>query len=639
MKKEHKKKSQDISSREKAAALPVRLESVLDDVGDAISIQDRDFRVLYQNRTHKALTGDHVGEFCYRAYNRRKDVCPGCPVAMTFEDGSVHTIRKQGESDLGNRYVEIISSSLKDSAGNIIAGIESVRDITERKKTEEALVSSEQKYLALLNNIQDGVYLVRDFRFQYVNENLARMIGYTAGEMIGNEVSHFIAPEDVAMVSGYYARRTSGESAPEEYECHLLHKDGHTRITVIIHAGAVTLEDGVIALGTIKNVTERKKLEDELLENQKLEILGNLAGGIAHEYNNILTAIAGNISLAKMYAKPGLEVHDILTEAEKASLRAKHLTQQLLTFSKGGSPVKKVFPFSEILRNSASFILSGSAIKCEFSLPDDPLPVDGDENQISQAVNNIIINAKESMPQGGSILITAEVIELDTEKPFHFRTGKYIKLSLKDQGIGIPKEFLPRVFEPFFTTKKDHEGLGLTTTYSVIKKHNGYISIQSQPGAGTTIIIYLPIARADISQEETGAMAYPTGRGRVLVMEDEGLVQTVIARMLDQCGFDADFAKNGEETLEFYARAIESGKYYDAVIMDLIIPGGMGGRETIGKLLELDPEVKAVVSSGYSSDPIMANYREYGFKYVLPKPYKMEELCTILSKAKSALPD
>lgn len=610
----------------------------LDAMGEAISIQDIEFRVIYQNGAHKGLIGDQTGKHCYEAYEKSEKICDGCPVAQSFLDGGIHTAERTGTSHNGPVHVEVTAAPLRDDSGKIVAGIEQVRNITARKLAEAALRKSEDMYRSLLNNIQDGVYIITDSKLQYVNDTLARMLGYAPEEMTGRDFRAFIAPDDRETVSEYYRLRQEGKAAPHEYECRLLHRDGDSHIAVNIHAGIVSLPEGSSSLGTIKNITDRRRLEEELLETQKLEILGNLAGGIAHEYNNILTAIAGNISLAKMYAKPGLEVFDILTEAEKASLRAKHLTQQLLTFSKGGSPIKKAFPFAELLQDAAGFVLSGSVIQCQYFLADSPLPVEGDQSQISQAVNNILMNAKESMPRGGTVRISADIIDLDTEKPFHFREGKYVKVTFEDQGIGIPKEFLSKIFDPFFTTKKDHEGLGLTTTYSVVKKHNGYISVQSEPGRGTTLTLYLPVARQEISSEETSAMGYPTGRGVVLVMEDEDLVRTVIERMLDQCGYDADFAKDGEEAVAIYTRAMESGKPYDAVIMDLIIPGGMGGREAIAKLLALDPEVKAIVSSGYSSDPIMANYREYGFRYVLPKPYKMEELCHILGRATKNLP-
>lgn len=631
MKEKIKKENQGNQGLDELCKKIANMEDILAAIGDAISIQDTDFRIIYQNEAHKNLIGDHAGGYCYRAYNRRDIICEGCPVVKSFTDGGIHTIEKTGGGD--NKFiVEITASSLRDSSGKIIAGIEVVRDITRRRKADEALRKSEEQYRILLENIQDGVFVVLHGKLKFVNDSLAKMAGYTADEITGREFQAFIAPEDVERLSEYYAKRQEGRSAPREYECRLLHKDGISRILVKVNVGTILYEDGIASLGTVKDITGNRKIEEELQKTQKMEILGGLAGGIAHEFNNILTAIVGNIALAKMYAKPGLEIFDILTEVEMASLKAKNLTQQLNTFSKGGNPVKRIFSLADLIRDSVNFALSGSTIRCEFLVQDDLLPVEGDENQINQALNNLIVNAKDAMPQGGIVQVKAENIMLYPENPFNLGDGKYIKISVMDHGVGIPKEYLPKVFDPFFTTKKDRDGLGLTITYSIVKKHNGYIGVDSKPGEGAAFYLYLPAVQEKITPKEKTGQRFPTGRGKILVMEDEDLVRSVIARMLDQCGYQAEFAKDGIETIELYMNAKNSAKPFDAVIMDLIIPGGMGGRETIRKLIELDPDVKAIVSSGYSNDQIMSNFREYGFTSILPKPYSLEDLCRTLYK-------
>lgn len=378
--------------------------------------------------------------------------------------------------------------------------------------------------------------------------------------------------------------------------------------------------------------TERKNMEAELQKAQKLGSLGILAGGIAHNFNNILTAIAGNISLAKMYAKPGLEVFDILTEAEKASLKAKNLVQQLLTFSTGGMPKKKAISIAKLIKDSANFALSGSNVRCAFSILDDLWTVEVDEDQISHAINNLIINAKQAMSEGGVIKVSTENITIGSENFLPLKDGKYINISIEDQGSGIPEEDLQKIFDPYFTTKQGGSGLGLATAYSIIKKHDGHITVESKPGVGTTSYIYLPAYEEKIltMNSEGKVSITSSGRGKILVMDDEEIVSSVVGRMLAQCGYEADFAKDGTEAITLYKKAKASDQPFEAVIIDLIIFGGMGGKEAIKKLFEIDPDVKAIVSSGYSSDPVMANFKDYGFKSVLSKPYKMEELCKVL---------
>ncbi|MBI4684310.1 MAG: PAS domain S-box protein [Nitrospirae bacterium] len=486
-----------------------KTESIIAAIGDAISIQDTDFKILYQNQIHKDMLKDHVGETCYIAYRQRATPCEGCPVEMSFKNGMIHKGERIVTNPGGGMYIEVTASPLRNSAGNIIAGIEVIRDIT-----------------------------------------------------------------------------------------------------------------------------ERKRMEAELQKTQRLESIGMLAGGLAHEFNNILTAIMGNVSLAKMYAKPGLEIFDILIEVEKASQRAKNLTTQLLTFSKGGVPIKKATNLTKIVTDSANFALSGANVRCEFVLPENLWPVDIDEGQISQAINNIIINAKDAMPQGGIVGVSAENIDIDFENFISLREGKYVKLSIKDQGTGIPEENIQKIFDPFFTTKQEGNGIGLTTSYSIVKKHEGCITVESDIGSGTTFHIYLP-ASEEMRQpaDDAGRLLISRrGMGRILVMDDDEIVRAVAVRMIAQCGYEVAFARDGAEAVEMYKKAKDSSRPYDVVILDLIIPAGMGGSEAIKKLIEIDPNVKAIVSSGYSSDPIIANFREYGFKGALAKPYEFTELKHVLQK-------
>jgi two-component system cell cycle sensor histidine kinase/response regulator CckA len=377
---------------------------------------------------------------------------------------------------------------------------------------------------------------------------------------------------------------------------------------------------------------ERKRAEEERQKADRLESLGTLAGGIAHDFNNLLTGIMGNIDLAKRYVEPDSKAVERLTEAEKASLRARDLTHQLLTFARGGAPVKKKVSIGELIEDSASFALRGTNIRPEYSLPDDLLSVEADEGQMNQVITNLVLNAEEAMPQGGVLNIRAENIEVKGGRDLPLPEGNYIEITIEDRGTGIPKEHLGRIFEPYFTTKQKGSGLGLATAYSIIRNHDGYITAESELGVGTTFHIYLPASKkpAPKKEEEVVVEAPAHSKGKILVMDDEQIIREMLGNMLPLAGYDVELTGDGAETIEHYNKARESGQPFDAVIMDLTIPGGMGGIEAVKKLLEIDPKAKVIVSSGYATDPIMSDYEKYGFSAVVTKPYSVRELEKIL---------
>jgi len=378
----------------------------------------------------------------------------------------------------------------------------------------------------------------------------------------------------------------------------------------------------------IRDITEKKKMEEELLKAQKLESLGVLAGGIAHDFNNLLTAILGNISLAKMFAEPATKAFARLADAERACESASRLTQQLLTFSRGGAPVKKTASIVQIISDSAGFMLRGSNVKCEFSLQNDLWAADVDEGQMGQVINNLVINADQAMPDGGVISITAENVTINASDLLPLPDGRYILISIQDQGEGISPQNLAKIFDPYFTTKERGSGLGLATVYSIIKRHQGHLDVESTEGAGTVFRLYLPASDKEIEPvHDTGTAANPRGgSGRILVMDDEELIREIAREILTHLGYEVVVCGDGKSALALYREALNSGHRYDAVIMDLTIQGGMGGMETMKALLVIDPAVKGIVSSGYNNDPILAHYRDLGFSGMVSKPYTVREL-------------
>ena len=379
-------------------------------------------------------------------------------------------------------------------------------------------------------------------------------------------------------------------------------------------------------------IYEKYKMQEELLKSKKLESVSVLAGGLAHDFNNILTAIMGNISLALLFTDHEDKRHKLLTQAEKATLRAKDLTQQLLTFAKGGEPVRSLSSIKEIIKDSADFVLRGSKVRCNYHFAEGLWPLEIDSGQISQVIQNIIINARHAMPDGGIIDVTCENYDKTQKDLLLSSAESYLKITIQDNGVGMPLKMLDKIFDPYFTTKREGSGLGLAICHSIIRKHEGHIMVESIQGEGATFIIYLPALKGQqlIEQKEEETFQV-IGSGKALVMDDEEMIRDLAREMLSFLGFQVVFARNGEESIELYRKEMATGVAFDLVILDLTVPGGMGGREAITKILQIDPKAKVIVSSGYSNDPVMANHKEYGFSGIIAKPFLLKNLQDTIS--------
>jgi signal transduction histidine kinase/CheY-like chemotaxis protein len=406
--------------------------------------------------------------------------------------------------------------------------------------------------------------------------------------------------------------------------------DKHVRVDCYFIRDPRTDEEVIEVV--MQDVTDLRKMEAELQKASKLESISILASGIAHDFNNILTVIMGNTSLAMMSLKPDDPAARSLAQAEKACLSAKGLTEQLLTFAKGGAPVTRAMSLAQLITESAGFVLRGSNVKCSFRIAEDLWAAEVDAGQFSRVIDNLVINAVQAMPAGGAMVIRAENVTVADRRRLPMKPGPYVRISVEDRGTGMAPEVLAKVFDPFFTTKAKGSGLGLTICYSIVTRHGGYLSAESEAGKGSTFCIHLPASERQPEAADPKDVSALTGRGRILLMDDEALVRDVASNILLHLGYEVECAEDGEEAIEKYRRALDSDRPFDAVVMDLTVPGGLGGKDAVARLLQIDPRVVALASSGYSHDPIMADPAAYGFKGSLSKPYTTAELGRALQK-------
>lgn len=528
-------------------------------------------------------------------------------------------------------------TTLREVARYLATALRSSEAEQNRRLAETRLAAEKEQLTITLRSIADGVVTTDVHgRVVLMNGVAETITGLTQSEAAGKDLSE-----------AFNARHEkTGDSIPQSLG--RLLRDGlplpnHTAILeaasgsqhILSESAAAIIDSRGSVTGLVlvfRDITDRRRIDEELIKATKLESVGLLAGGIAHDFNNIITIVLGNVSLSKMLAGPGTQVAERLAQAEVGCLRARDLTRQLLTFAKGGAPVKKLTSLAELIEETVRFALRGSNVLLGLNIAPGLWNAEVDEGQISQVINNLTINAVQAMPAGGELRVSVSNATLNESSGIPLNDGNYIRMELRDEGIGIRPQDLTHIFEPYFTTKKTGTGLGLATTYAIVQKHNGHITVESKPGVGTVFRIYLPASRQSAPERLVENRVVPRGRGRILVMDDEVSILDLTRDSLGIFGYQVDTARDGAEAVRLFREAKLSGRPFELVIMDLTVPGGLGGKEALRELQRIDPSVCAVVSSGYSHDPVLANFGDFGFSGVVVKPYRIDALGQVVSQ-------
>lgn len=513
----------------------------------------------------------------------------------------------------------------------------------------EALHAEKERLSVTLRSLADAVAATDAVgNIILLNDVAAALTGISRDEATGrpfDEVFRIYHRENgrpvTGIISSVITRNAVVESEPG---IAIMQPDGVERL-VSVRSAPIHDQEGAIRgmVVVVRDITEKEKMAEELLRASKLQSIGVLAGGLAHDFNNMLTAVVGNLSLIRQRPALPPEALSLLRQAEGGAQRVQELTRYLLTFSEGGAPIKQLLQAKKLIRETSAFVARGSNVNCEFDLPPELWEAEADPNQLAQVVSNIVLNAIEAMPSGGKIRVSGNNATAPLATAPSLAPGDYLCITIQDQGTGIAPEHLSRIYDPFFTTKKQSRGLGLAAAYSIIQRHGGHISIESKLGVGTTVSFYVPAVRSsvpvsattvtpgqEISDEETPAAKPEAGKRRVLIMDDDESIRMLTGMMFKQLNYEVVATTDGDSALAAHKEAIREGRAFDLVVMDLTIPGGMGGKEAIRRLREVDQTILTIVSSGYSNDPVMANHADYGFNGVLPKPFTMSDLIRVV---------
>ena len=610
-----------------------RLLKAVDSSSDAIGLGDAEGNSIYHNRAHIALFGYTVEQL---------NAKPGGGVL--FADPEIAreifasiSARKSwfGETDILTRDGRRIPTAVRADAivgddGRLMGIFGVFTDITERLRAERALEERRQELITTLRSISDSVITVDALcRVILMNPSAERLLGHEHAAVVGRPLRELVASVDEKtreprpLPAQLLLEKESIDHAADAYL--LVSPDGTERIiadnTAVIRDTAGKVTGAVLAL---RDITRERRREVEEARASKLESLGLLAGGIAHDFGNLLTALIGNISLLQM--EPNLSPVSLarLESMDRIGWRAHDLTQQLLIFAKGGTPEKKVISLGVLVKEAATFAVANTPVTLALDLDPSLLPVSADEAQLLQVVNNLAVNAVQAMPEGGSLRVSARTVAADADSQSPLPPGRWVEIRVTDTGSGISPQNLEKIFEPFFTTKKKGTGLGLATCYSIIKAHGGRLRVDSQVGVGTTFVILLPGVEA-VAVAESGGQTR-AAMGRILIMDDDRQMRESVSLMLGLSGYESADADDGEEAIKKYVAARDAGRPFDVVLLDLRVPVGMGGLEAVKKLLEIDPAVKAIASSGYPDDPAMLEFKAHGFVASLPKPFKIDAL-------------
>lgn len=500
----------------------------------------------------------------------------------------------------------------------------------ELRRIQEELQATQRKYFDLFN-LAPVSYFSFDGQGKIIELNLTatQLLQRERRYLVGKPILSQLAPESH---STFFEHLDSVFQTGSRQQCELkirrLETIDRPDKFVRLDSIAVQEKDTWICRSTMTDISQQKNLESEMLKSQKLEAVGLLAGGIAHDFNNLLTGLFGGIELAQMFLEPEHKSHKFLENAMRSMESATNLTKQLLTFAKGGEPVKETLHIGDLINEIAQFSLRGSSVTLQNQLASDLWVVKADKGQISQVISNLVINAQQAMPTGGVITLTGENVTISE--------SRFVKITIEDNGVGIPPQYLDKIFDPYFSTKQKGSGLGLSITHSIINKHNGRITVDSEVGQGTMFILYLPATTVTSLKPIEASSRNKEGKafysGRILVLDDDQAVRETIGVMLEELGFEISFAEEGQEAVTKYKAAKENGGHFHAAILDLTIPGGMGGQMAAQEILSLDPNACLIVSSGYATDPVIANYEKYGFKSRVAKPYRFEELGSVIQK-------